>query len=126
MVPTWVTAFEPCLAGILLPRNQFCATPGRHARTARTRRRGLPAAGHWSRSPSRRRLAAGAAEEDAAEGKKRITPYWRTLKTGGVLNEKYPGGVQAQKKRLEQEGHSVMPKGKKHVVEDFEKHLARL
>jgi len=33
-------------------------------------------------------IAANAAEEEAAEGKKRITPYWRTLKTGGVLNEK--------------------------------------
>jgi alkylated DNA nucleotide flippase Atl1 len=70
------------------------------------------------------RIAAGAAEEDAADGKKRITPYWRTLKTGGVLNEKYPGGVRGQKKLLEQEGHKVVPKGRKYVVEDFEKHLA--
>ena len=28
-------------------------------------------------------VAAHAAEERAAEGKKDITPYWRTLKTGG-------------------------------------------
>jgi hypothetical protein len=38
-------------------------------------------------------IAAHAAEEEAAEGKKNITPYWRTLKTDGVINEKYPGGV---------------------------------
>src|SRR5437867_9461939 len=38
-------------------------------------------------------IAAHAAAEDAAEGRKRITPYWRTLKTGGELNPKYPGGA---------------------------------
>src|SRR5689334_478030 len=30
-------------------------------------------------------IAAHAAEEWAAEGRKRITPYWRTLKSGGEL-----------------------------------------
>jgi alkylated DNA nucleotide flippase Atl1 len=64
--------------------------------------------------------------EDAAEGRKRITPYWRTLKAGGVINEKYPGGVKNQKRLLEEEGHSVIQKGKRYVVKDFEKHLARL
>ena len=34
-----------------------------------------------------------------AEGAKRITPYWRTLKTGGELNPKYPGGVEGIAKR---------------------------
>ena len=71
-------------------------------------------------------IAAHAAEEAAAEGKKRITPYWRTLKTDGVINEKYPGGIQAQKKLLKAEGHRVIPKGKKRVVVDFEKHLTKL
>lgn len=28
------------------------------------------------------------------------TPYWRTLKVNGELNEKYPGGVEAQKEKL--------------------------
>jgi len=40
------------------------------------------------------RIAAGAADENAKEGKQNITPYWRTLKAGGVINEKYPGGVE--------------------------------
>jgi len=71
-------------------------------------------------------VAARAAEEDAAEGRKRITPYWRTLKLGGVLNEKFPGGMAAQKARLEGEGHDVVAKGKKHVVADYEKRLAKL
>jgi hypothetical protein len=71
-------------------------------------------------------IAARAAEEDAAEGRKRITPYWRTLKLGGVVNEKYPGGVAAQRERLEAEGHTVVNKGKKAVVVDYEKRLAKL
>lgn len=29
------------------------------------------------------------------------TPYWRTLKANGELNAKYPGGVEAQKEKLE-------------------------
>ena len=35
-------------------------------------------------------VAANAAEEAAAEGERDINPYWRTLKSGGELNEKYP------------------------------------
>jgi hypothetical protein len=70
-------------------------------------------------------IAAHAAEEDAAEGRKRFTPYWRTLKSGGLLNEKYPGGTVALKKRLVAEGHRVVKKGKKLVVADFEKALVQ-
>src|SRR6185436_15569720 len=36
-------------------------------------------------------IAAHAADEAEQVGRKRITPYWRTLKTGGELNPKYPG-----------------------------------
>jgi hypothetical protein len=69
-------------------------------------------------------IAANAAEEDAAEGKKRITPYWRTLKTGGELNPKYPGGVENLRGKLEDEGHTVVKKGtKKYVVADYERAL---
>lgn len=68
-------------------------------------------------------IAAHAAEEAAAEGRKRITPYWRTLKTGGELNPKYPGGIPALKKRLVAEGHKVVQKGKRFLVADFEKAL---
>lgn len=72
------------------------------------------------------RIASEAAAEAAGEGKKNITPYWRTLKAGGVINEKYPGGVEGQKKLLEKEGHKVIQKGKKYVVVDFEKYLVKL
>lgn len=73
-------------------------------------------------------IAANAAEESAAEGRKRITPYWRTLKTGGELNPKYPGGVKAQSAHLRAEGHVVAAgKGKKPPkVKDYEKRLAKL
>jgi len=71
-------------------------------------------------------IAAHAAEEAAAEGAKRITPYWRTLKTGGELNGKYPGGVAALRKRLRAEGHRVVKKGKRHLVANFEGVLFKL
>src|SRR3984957_20853224 len=49
-------------------------------------------------------IASHAAEEAAAQGRKRITPYWRTLKCAGGLNPKYPGGIAAQARRLRAEG----------------------
>ena len=71
-------------------------------------------------------IASHAAEEREQSGEKYITPYWRTLKTGGVLNEKYPGGVEAQKLRLEREGHTVVKKGKKYTVLNYEKSLIQI
>ena len=72
-------------------------------------------------------IAAHAAEE-AAEGEKNITPYWRTLKSGGELNEKYLGGVEAQAAHLREEGHTIEPgKSKKPLrVKDFEKALVEV
>jgi len=71
-------------------------------------------------------IAANAAEEQREKGRKDITPYWRTLKTGGVINPKYPGGVERQKELLEEEGHRIIQKGKKYVVADYEKFLIKL
>jgi hypothetical protein len=71
-------------------------------------------------------IAANAAEEQRQNGVEDITPYWRTLKTGGVLNPKYPGGVEGLKKLLEAEGHKIVQKGKKQVVVDYEKSLIEL
>lgn len=70
-------------------------------------------------------IAANAASEDAAEGKKKITPYWRTLKTGGELNPKFPGGIDNLKTLLEIEGHKVIKRGKRYLVEDYEKSLVK-
>jgi len=73
-------------------------------------------------------IAARAAEEEATEGKEDITPYWRTLKVGGLLNEKYPGGTEAQAAHLAEEGHTIESgKGKKPSrVKDYEKVLYNL
>ena len=68
-------------------------------------------------------IAAHAADEAAAKGAQRITPYWRTLKSGGELNPKYPGGIVALKRRLQSEGHKVVHRGKRFLVADFEKAL---
>ena len=69
-------------------------------------------------------IAAHAAEEDSDEGKKRITPYWRTLKTGGELNPKYPGGIESLKRKLKTEGHRVIAKGKRFFVAEFQERVA--
>ena len=57
------------------------------------------------------------------------TPWWRTLKANGELNPKYPGGVEAQKEKLEAEGHCVIQKGRtnlRYFVKDYEKSLFEL
>ncbi|MDE6838497.1 MAG: MGMT family protein [Acutalibacter sp.] len=43
------------------------------------------------------------------------TPWWRTLKAGGELNPKYPGGIEAQRARLEAEGHTIVQRGRKNL-----------
>ena len=52
-------------------------------------------------------IAAHAAAEDEAAGRKRITPWWRVLKEGNKLNPKFPGGIKEQARRLRAEGHSI-------------------
>jgi alkylated DNA nucleotide flippase Atl1 len=57
------------------------------------------------------------------------TPFWRTLKANGELNEKYPGGAEAQKEKLEAEGHTIVQKGRKNIryyVKDYESALFEL
>lgn len=73
-------------------------------------------------------MAARAAEEDMAEGKKDITPYWRTMKGRGELNEKYPGGVTAQAAKLKAEGHTIENNkaGKPKRVKDWENKLVKV
>ena len=64
-------------------------------------------------------------EEAAKEGKHLNVPYWRTLKSDGLLNEKYPGGAEAHKALLEKEGFKVFQKGKKHFVENYQNRIKR-
>lgn len=71
-------------------------------------------------------IAANAAAEDEADGKKRVTPYWRTLKSNGELNEKYPGGIEKQTRLLQAEGFEVINKGKKSVVYGYHDYLMKI
>jgi alkylated DNA nucleotide flippase Atl1 len=71
-------------------------------------------------------IAANAAEEAAKQGKNLNIPYWRTLKVDGFLNEKYPGGSEAQKEKLENEGFKVTQKGKKYFVQNYQNFLVSL
>ena len=52
--------------------------------------------------------------------------FWRTLKSDGELNPKYPCGIEYQKKKLEGEGHEIYTRGRKNIryfVKDFENNL---
>ncbi|MGD0795907.1 MAG: hypothetical protein ABR958_10080 [Dehalococcoidales bacterium] len=73
-------------------------------------------------------MAARAAVEDALKGNNEITPYWRTLKSKGELNEKYPGGVEAQARRLKAEGHEIEPDraGRPKRVKGWESKLVKV
>ena len=71
-------------------------------------------------------IAANASQERENEGSDDVTPYWRTLKKGGELNEKYPGGIDQHKFLLETEGHEILKKGKRYFVKEYEKALYQL
>jgi alkylated DNA nucleotide flippase Atl1 len=68
-------------------------------------------------------ISAHASEE---RGGKDETPWWRTLKKDGILREKFPGGTESQKIRLEAEGHTIIQKGKNYFVEGYEAKLYEL
>jgi hypothetical protein len=71
-------------------------------------------------------FAARAAEEAKEEGVKDLTPWWRTLKSDGSLNEKFPGDGELQAAMLKSEGHKLARKGKKIKVENFESSLVKV
>lgn len=57
------------------------------------------------------------------------TPFWRTLKSDGELNPKYPEAIELQKRLLESEGHTVISKGTKNIryfVKNYEEGLIEL
>lgn len=64
----------------------------------------------------------------SAAAKKSISPYWRVLKSGGKLNEKYPGGLDAHARKLRAEGHAILrsKNGKLASVGNYEKKLQTL
>jgi hypothetical protein len=69
-------------------------------------------------------IAAHVASEEIIDGKKIVTPFWRTIKSDGSLNPKYPGGVKFQSDQLESEGFKIKQTGKeKFRVKNFEDFL---
>lgn len=70
-------------------------------------------------------IAAWASSQRASDE----TPWWRTLKANGELNPKYPGGVAAQARLLEAEGHRIARRGRTNIryyVADYERALFSL
>lgn len=70
-----------------------------------------------------------ASEEEQEQGKDEVTPYWRVLKANGLLNEKFPGGLEKQQILLEKEGHQIELYGKRKKVPkvvEYEKSLFKL
>lgn len=67
-------------------------------------------------------IAAWASEQRDSD----FTPWWRTLKSGGELNAKYPGGIEKQKALLEAEGHIIELRGRsncRYFVSDYQSAL---
>lgn len=65
------------------------------------------------------------AQASCERGTDRI-PFWRTLKSDGELNPKYPGGIEYQKEMLSKEGHTFTTKGRKNIryfVENYDNFL---
>jgi hypothetical protein len=70
------------------------------------------------------RIAAEAVEEDRANGRQRLTPYWRVIKDDGSLNPKFPGGAQPQTRHLRAEGFTFVRNPRKPpTVKRFERSL---
>jgi hypothetical protein len=68
-------------------------------------------------------ISANAAEEKRGQGALAVMPWWRTLRSDGTLNEKFPGGALHQGRLLQSEGHEIVPKGKTYMVRGFENNL---
>ncbi len=66
------------------------------------------------------------AQASLERGENDVTPYWRTLKRNGEINEKFPGGIEEQRLLLEGEGHEVIKKGSKYFVVDLQSSRFRL
>ncbi len=61
-------------------------------------------------------IVAGAAEEQIAQGKRPLAPWWRVVDDRGRLNPKWPPGASRQAEHLRAEGHRVVRDGEAWVV----------
>jgi len=71
-------------------------------------------------------IAAHAAQEDLERGKRRVTPFWRTLKAQGEINPRYPGGAERSAALLREEGHAIARRGNRLFVANYEQALVRV
>jgi len=62
-------------------------------------------------------IVAHAAEEASRAGEKDTTPWWRTVKADGELNDKYPGGSEEHARRLRAEGQQISKQGNTYYVD---------
>jgi alkylated DNA nucleotide flippase Atl1 len=65
-------------------------------------------------------LVAHAAHEQGKAGKKRIVPYWRTIRNNGDIAVKSPGSRDQVRKLLQKEGHKVVVRGKRYRVLNYQ------
>ncbi|PCJ83327.1 MAG: hypothetical protein COA57_11530 [Flavobacteriales bacterium] len=74
------------------------------------------------------RIISEASEEERPVKKEKVTPYWRVLKGDGLLNSKFPGGLENQVKLLESEEHNIEfnKTGSKAKAANFENYLVKL
>ena len=63
---------------------------------------------------------ANAVEAATREGKDLRIAYWLRLKSEGFLKEKYPIGVEVDKRLLEKGGFRVRQEGKKYFVKNYQ------
>lgn len=70
-------------------------------------------------------IVAGAAEDDAAAGRKPLAPWWRVVLENGTLNKKFPPGMARQLELLKAEGFptGVHGRAKTPCVEHVENYL---
>lgn len=69
-------------------------------------------------------LIAGVTEEQLAEGKPCLAPYWRVILDNGTLSPKTPSGPEQQAERLRHEGHTVSQHRSSLKVANYQQHLA--
>ncbi|MBL0897190.1 MAG: MGMT family protein [Reyranella sp.] len=67
-------------------------------------------------------MCARAAEDRRSRGEDpgKLTPWWRVLKRGGLLNPKLPGGVERQKALLAEDDVHASPLRRQLAVYDYE------
>lgn len=69
-------------------------------------------------------IIAGAAEEQIRDGVPPIAPYWRVVQDDGTLSQKTPYGSDRHAEHLTAEGHTVVRRGVKLHVADYQQRIS--